>query len=151
MRRWVFAPFVLLVACSGELRPGPVGQPLELRQYLPDSLRAESAGTPDSTYHQEIPVGPDSARVEMTWSTFRHTTGRYVSSISARLTTPAKYDSLSLGTVSALKNAGTKTAPVESGNIQVFWFRHTLLWHKSGAMNFGFDAGGRRTIGPAVR
>ena len=143
------AVFALFAACTGQAPAGAIGQPIDLKPYLPDSLRAPSAATPDSTYRQLIPVGPDSAQVEMAWSTFKHTTGRYVSSISAELKAPAKYDSLLLANVSSLKNSGTKEAPVEAGNVQVLWFRHTLLWHRSGAMNFGFDAAGRRTIGPA--
>jgi hypothetical protein len=142
---------VVFAACSGELQPGPIGQPLEMRQYLPDSLRSEAAAKPDSTFRQTIPVGPDSARVEIEWATFRHATGRYVSSVSARLTKSTKLDSLRLGNVSALKNSGTKTDPIESGNVQVLWYMHRITGRQSGAMNFGFDAVGRRTIGPAER
>ena len=141
----------LLTACTGQVAPGPIGRPLDMKQFLPDSLRPESAATPDSTFRQTIPVGPDSAQVEMVWKTFRHTTGRYVASISAELKGPAKFDSLLLANVSSLKNSGTKEAPVEAATVQVFWFRHTLLWHKAGAMNFGFDGAGGRTIGPAIR
>ena len=151
MRRWMPVLVLLVTACSGQLSPGPVGQPLDLKQYLPDTLRAESAAIPDSTFSQEFTVGPDSARVELHWATFRHTTGRYVSSISGQLKSPVNYDSFRLANVSSLKAVGTKSEPVEAGTIQVLWFKHKLSLHSSGAINFGFDAAGSRTIGPVVR
>ena len=138
-----------LAACSGELQSAPIGKELDLRQYLPDTLR--SAGTKvDSTYRQEMPVGPDSARVEMTWTTFPRDSGRFLSGVSARLVTPVKYDSLTLGNISDLKNAGTKTRPVASAKVQVGWFKRTFFIHRSGLMNFSFDASGSRSIGPAA-
>jgi hypothetical protein len=74
MRKWTFVFAVALAACSGKMPPGPTGRPMELRKYLPDSLKT-APFPPDSSYRQEIVVGPDSARVELTWTTFRHGTG----------------------------------------------------------------------------
>ena len=143
--RWLtVVSVVLLAACSGTLPPGPMGQPLDMREYLPDTARS---GTPDSTFRAQLKLGPDSTSVEMEWATFRHTTGRYVSTLSGRTLTPSRLDSVRIGNVSSLQNMGTKTEPIESGTVQLLWFKHTLLWHSSGAKNFGFDALGRRTIG----
>lgn len=150
MRRWMLASAVLLTACSGQLQPGPLGQAVDMREYLPDSLRAQTDVKPDSTFRAQIVVGPDSAHVEIEWATFRLTTGRYFASISARLTATAKLDSLRLGNVSELINMGSKTDPLESAKIQVLWFKHVLWRHRSGATNFGFDAAGRRTVSPAA-
>ena len=138
-----------LVGCSGELQPSPIGRELDLRQYLPDTLRSRATAV-DSTFRQEMPVGPDSARVEMVWTTFQRDSGRFLSGVSARLVTPVRYDSLTLGNISELKNAGSKTRPVASAKVQVGWFKRTLLMHRSGVMNFSFDAGGSRSIGPAA-
>ena len=151
MRRRMLASAVLLIACSGELQPGPMGKPLDMREYLPDSLRSQAAVKPDTTFRAQIVVGPDSAQVEIEWAAFRLTSGRYLASVSARSLAPAKLDSLRLGAVSDLINVGSKTAPVESAKIEVRWFKHSLLRHRAGATIFGFDALGRRIIAPAGR
>ena len=146
MRRLVIL-VTALAACRGQTQPGPIGKPLELRQYLPDSLRSATSSA-DSTFRQEIPVGPDSARVELVWNTFQHDSGRFLAELSARLVAPVRYDSLTLGNISGLQNVGTKTRPIESANVQVGWFRRAGLGHESGVMNFGFGGDGRRMIGP---
>lgn len=138
-----------LAGCSGELQPNAIGKELDVRQYLPDTLR--SPATPvDSTFHQEMPVGPDSARVEMTWTSFPRGPGRFLAGVSARLVSPVHYDSLSVGNISDLKNSGSKEKPVAAAKVQVAWFKHTLVFHRSGVMNFSFDAAGSRSIGPAA-
>lgn len=151
MRKWMVALTAAFVGCSsGRTEAGAIGQALDLRQYLPDTLRATTAPAADSTFKQEIPVGPDSARVEMVWTTYQHGSGRFLSTISARLIAPVQYDSLRLGNLSNLKNSGTKFRPVESTSAQVLWFKRTMFGRKSGVMNFGFDAAGVRMIGPAT-
>ena len=138
MRFTLFILALFASACSKPTtNPGPIGQPVNLRQYLPDSLRSGPTEA-DSTFRQQVHVGPDSANVEMEWATFRHTSGRYLNKISAKLVSAAPYDSLVLGTVSDLRNAGSKSQPVESGRIKVAWFRG----RKSGEMSFDFDAAG---------
>lgn len=139
----------VLTACSGELQPSPIGKELDLKQYLPDTLRSVATQV-DSTFHQEMPVGPDSARVEMTWTSFPHGPGRFLAGVSARLVSPVHYDSLSLGNVSDLKNSGSKENAVAAAKVQVAWYKRTLLFHRSGVMNFSFDAAGSRSIGPAA-
>lgn len=150
MRKWMVALTAALVGCSGRTEAGAIGKALELRQYLPDSLRATTAPAADSTFKQEIPVGPDSARVEIVWTTYQHGSGRFLSTISARLVAPVRYDSLRFGNISKLRNSGTKSGPVESTTAQVVWFKRTIFGRKAGVMNFGFDAAGGRTIGPAT-
>jgi hypothetical protein len=119
-----------------------------MRQYLPDSLKTTTNAAADSTYRQEMRVGPDSARVEMEWTAFQHGTSRLLARLSARLLAPVQYDSLKLGAISGLQNTGTKTNAVESANIQVAWFKRSPVGHKTGVMNFTFDAAGVRTVGP---
>lgn len=138
-----------LAACSNQMKPGAIGETVDLRQYLPDTLQTV-AFSPESTFRQMIVVGPDSARVELTWTTFRHGPGRYLANVSARLLAPVPYDSLSLGQVSELENVGSKFEPSESAKIGVAWFKKTLLVHRAGLTPFVFDAQGRRTIWPAV-
>ena len=150
MRRWTLALATVLAACTGQLELGPIGQPLDLRQYLPDSLRTPTATTTDSIFRQEIRVGPDTARVELTWTTFQHGSGRYLSEISARLLAPVRYDGLTLGNVSELRNAGTKFQIVESATVQVGWSKRSIFGRKAGATGFSFNAGGGRTIGLPV-
>lgn len=149
MRNWMLALAAALAGCAGKTEAGPIGAPVQMGQYLPDSLRAGATGPTDSTFRQEIRIGPDSARVEMVWTTFRHTTGRYLASVSARLVAAARYDSLQLGDITSLRNSGTKEQPVEYANTQVRWFKRRLFGRKAGILNFGFDAHGSRTIGPA--
>ena len=149
MRKWTFVFAVALAACSGKMPPGPTGRPMELRKYLPDSLKT-APFPPDSTYRQEIVVGPDSARVELTWTTFRHGTGWYLSSISARLVQPVRYDSLTLGEVSELTNIGSKPQPIESAKIGVLWFKTRFFAHTSGVTPFAFGANGRRVTWSAM-
>jgi hypothetical protein len=130
-----------ITACSGKAAPGPLGSPVDLRRALPDSLRSETA--PDSVYHQRIAVGPDSARVELSWTTFQHGSGRYLASVSGRLLAVAPYDSLTLGAVSDLRNVGSKFEHVESGKIQVRWFKSAFMRDTSGTIGFTFDGLGR--------
>lgn len=151
MRSWMLLVAAALVGCSGRTEAGPIGQALELRQYLPDSLRSTSpTSAGDSTFRQQIPVGPDSARVEMVWTSFQHDSSRLLSSVSARLIAPVQYDSLTLGNISQLHNDGTKTRAIESANAQIGWFKRGVFGHKAGVMNFGFNAMGRRIIGPSA-
>ncbi|MGE5101382.1 MAG: hypothetical protein ACM3SX_15445 [Deltaproteobacteria bacterium] len=150
MRRRILSLAVVLAACSGQREAGAIGQTLDLRQYLPDSLRSASTAAADSTFRQEIRVGPDSAQVELVWTTFQHDSGRFLSSVAARLIAPVRYDSLTLGNPSNLRNTGTKTRVIASANAQVGWFKRTFFVHRAGVMNFAVDAAGRRTIGPAA-
>lgn len=149
MRKWTIVLAAGLAACSGNMKPGPIGQTLDLRQYLPDTLRTP-ATPPDTTYQDEIVVGPDSARVELTWTAFRHGPGRFVATVSARLLQPVHYDSISIGQVSELKNVGTKFEPVESAKIGIGWYKKKLFVHRSGVTPFRFDANGARTVWPAM-
>ena len=150
MRSWVVALAAALVGCSGRTEAGAIGRTLELRQYLPDSLKATTAPASDSTFKQEIPVGPDSARVEIVWTSFQHDSSHLLSSVSARLIAPVGYDSLTLGNISELRNDGTKTRAIESANAQIGWFKRRVFSHKAGVMNFRFNAMGRRIIGPSA-
>ena len=111
MRRGALVTILAVTACSGSTNAGPIGAALDLRQYLPDSLRASASGTVDSTFRQVIRVGPDSAQVEVTWSAFQNGPGRYLASLSARLLAAAPYDSLSVRDLDELKNAGSKFIP----------------------------------------
>jgi hypothetical protein len=149
MRKWILPFAIVLGACSGQLPPGPAGKPMELRQYLPDSLRTGPV-TPDSTFKHEIVVGPDSARVELTWTTFKHGTGLFLSNVSARLVQPVRYDSLTLYDVSELKNIGSKVQTIESAKVRVAWYKTRFFSHSSGVTPFDFGANGRRVVYPAV-
>jgi hypothetical protein len=151
MRFWNVVLAVGLVGCSGHATAGDVGEPLDLRQFLPDSLRTATAGAHDSTFRQELRVGPASARVEVRWTSFQHGAGRYLGPITARLTESVPYDSLRLGHPSNLRNSGTKMAPVASARVQVEWFKTTYLRHRSGSTSFDFDASGTRTTGTSAR
>jgi hypothetical protein len=133
-----------ITACSGKSAPGPLGSPVDLRGALPDSLQSETA--PDSVYHQRITVGPDSAAVELSWTMFQHGSGRYLASVSGRLLAVAPYDSITLGGVSRLRNVGSKFEHVESGKIQVRWFKSAFMHDTSGSIGFTFDALGRGGI-----
>jgi hypothetical protein len=138
---------VALAACSGRMEPGPIGQPLDLRQYLPDSLRLGTPGVVDSTYRHQISVGPDSARVELSWTAFQHGSGRYLATIAARLLAEARYDSLKLVDPSDLQNSGSKWEADESAKVRVVWFKKGPLGVKSGAVKFWFSATGKRLFG----
>src|SRR6478672_7216831 len=108
-----------LLACSGRTEAGPIGQPIDLRRYLPDSLRTSTGH--DSTFRQEVPIGPESAPVEMVWTTFQRDSGRYLAGVTAQLRAPAPYDSITVGNVSSLRNVGTKFVPVEGAKVRVSW------------------------------
>jgi hypothetical protein len=138
---------VALAACSGRMEPGPIGQPLDLRQYLPDSLKASSPGSVDSTYRQPVSLGPDSARVELSWTAFQHGSGHYLATITARLLTEARYDSLKLVDPSDLQNSGSKWQADESAKVRLVWFKKGPLGLKSGALRFWFSATGKRLSG----
>lgn len=143
MRSWTLVFAAALAACTGRTDAGPIGHPIELRRYLPDSLRSTTVAMPDSIFRRVIQVGPDSARVELVWTAFQHGSGRYLSGISARLMGPTTYDSLTLGSISRLRNAGSKFQMVESATVQVGWFRRSIAGLKDGATDFEFDAAGR--------
>ena len=130
-----------ITACTGSAAPGPLGSPVDLRRSLPDSLRSETA--PDSVYHQRIAVGPDRAPVELSLTTFRHGSGRYLASVAGRLLATAPYDSITLGKVSDLRNVGSQFEEIESGRIQVRWFKSSFMRHTAGTSGFTFDALGR--------
>ena len=138
---------VVLTACSGRMEPGPIGQPLDLRQYLPDSLRTNSPAGADSTYQQQISLGPDSARVELAWTAFQHGSGRYLGTIAARLLAMAPYDSLKLVDPSDLRNSGSKFVPDESATIRIIWVKKGPLGMKRGATKFWFSASGKSLVG----
>jgi len=147
MRSWTTLALALaLSGCSGRTDAGPLGGPVDVRRYLPDSLQTITAA--DSTFRRRIGVGPDSAQVEMTWTTFRHDSGHYLNSVSARLLEPVSYDSIRLGQVSDLRNAGSKFVPAEAAKIRMRWFKTSFLRHTSGEADFAFDAIGRYTIEP---
>ncbi|MFL5619062.1 MAG: hypothetical protein ACJ79A_11815 [Gemmatimonadaceae bacterium] len=95
-------------------------------------------------------LGPDSAPVEMTWTTFRRGSGRYLGALTAQLLAPARYDSITVGDVSSLRNVGTKFVPTEGAKVQVSWFGRRLLRHVQGSTTFGFDAAGKHTIEPSA-
>ena len=149
MRKWTVVLAAGLAACSGKMPPGPIGKALDLRQYLPDTLRTSPA-RPDTTYRAEIIVGPDSAHVELTWTVFRHGPGRFLESVSARLVQPVHYDSITVGQVSELKNVASKFEPVESAKIEVNWYKKRFFVHRAGVTPFRFDANGTKTTWPAM-
>jgi hypothetical protein len=133
-----------ITACTGSASPGPIGTPVDVRRFLPDSLRSETA--PGSVYHQRITVGPDSVPVELSWTTFQHGPGRYLATVSGRLPAAAPYDSITLGAISDLQNVGSKFEEIESSRIQVRWFKSAFMRHSSGAAGFTFDALGRGRV-----
>ena len=149
MRKMAIALVMGLAACSGELQPGPMGKEVDLRQYLPETLRSPET-KPDTTYHYAIVVGPDSARVELAWAAFRNGQGRYLATVSARLVKPVHYDSISLAPVSELKNVGSKFEAIESAKLGVNWYKTRFFRHRSGMTPFRFDASGTRTVWPAM-
>jgi hypothetical protein len=83
----------------------------------------------------------------MAWTAFQHDSGRFLGSIAARLERRVPYDSLVLGTVSRLDNRGTKWAALESGNIDIFWYKKRLLWTRGGKTAFFFTAAGKSAAG----
>src|SRR5881394_2800371 len=91
MHRRMVLLLLVLSACSSHTPAGPIGAPMDLRPYLPDSLRSAAPSAGDSTFRQVIRVGPDSAQVEVTWAAFHAGAGRYLSSFSGRLLSPAPY------------------------------------------------------------
>jgi hypothetical protein len=153
MRSGTSAPVVAfalaLTACSGRTDPGPIGAPVDLRHFLPESLQVITS--PDSTFRRPIRLGPDSAQLEMIWTTFRHDSGHYLNNVSAQLLAPVPYDSIRLGQTSDLRNAGTKFVPAEAAKIRLRWFKTSFLRHMSGEADFGFDAIGRHTVEPLGR
>ena len=146
MRRWTGLLLVALCGCSSQMRPGPIGKQLDLRLYLPDSLRQITANASDSAFHVQIPVGPDKAPVELSWTAATHTGGRYLTTLDARLVNAAPYDSLTISDLSDLQNLGSRSMPVESATLHILWFKRTWHGRQHGATSFGFDANGRRTI-----
>ena len=144
MRSLTLSLAFALVACSRSKAPGPIGQPLDLRQYLPDSLKA--GVVPDSAFRHHLRVGPDSALVEVTWTSLRNGPSRLLGEVRARLVEPVKYDSLTIGGIGDLKNVGTKTDPVESATMKITWFKTWFTRRRTGAADFEFDARGRRMV-----
>jgi hypothetical protein len=66
-----------------------------------------------------------------------------LASVTGRLLEAAPYDSITLGAVSDLRNVGSKFEQIESGKIQVRWFKSSFMRHSSGASGFTFDAEGK--------
>jgi len=146
MRSWTTAFVVALSACSGTRAAGPIGSTLDLRGYLPDSIRAAVTKAGDSTFHHQIRVGPDSAPVEMTWTVATTGRGRYLTSLSAKLLQPVGYDSLVMGDAYDLKNVGSRWAEVEAAQVRVAWYKR-VLFRRAGIHSFVFDASGQARIG----
>jgi len=137
------------IACSGKTDAGPIGAPIDMRPFLPESLRTVTAGLPDSAFTHVVKLGSDSAQVEATWKSVRHGPGRYLTEVHARLLSAAPYDSLSIGPVAELHNVGTKSEPVEAGTVRLNWFKESAADQKRGSINLEFDAVGRRLVRPA--
>jgi hypothetical protein len=144
MRSLTLSLAFVLLGCSGKKSAGPIGQPLDLRVYLPDSLKA--GGVADSAFRHQMKVGPDSALVEVTWTPLRHGSSRVLSEVRARLLEPVKYDSITIGEIGNLQNVGTKTDPVESAGMKIRWFKTWLTRPRTGVADFEFDARGRRMV-----
>jgi len=144
MRSLTLLLALAVIACSGKKSPGPISKPIDLRQYLPDSLKAGLV--PDSAFRHQLRVGPDSALVEVTWTLLRNGPSRLLGEVSARLVEPVKYDSITIGDIGNLKNVGTKTEPVESADMKIRWFKTWFTRRRTGAADFEFDAKGRRMI-----
>jgi len=137
-----------IVACSGKTDAGPIGEPIDMRQFLPESLLTVTTGMPDSAFRHEVKIGSDSARVEATWKSVRHGPGLYLTDVRARLLSAAPYDSLRIGPVSSLQNVGTKSAPVEAAAVRLSWFKKAAAEQKQGSISLEFDAAGRRLVRP---
>jgi hypothetical protein len=145
MRISALSLIAMLAGCS-RMDSGPIGPPLNLRQYLPDSLRSATVPAGDSTFRQQILLGPGNARVEVTWTAFRHGDGRYLSTVSASLIARASYDSITLGALSDLRNVGSKFQPIESATVKIGWFRKALLGQRAAVTDFQFGADGRHFV-----
>lgn len=139
---------VAVAACSGTTKAGPIGQPINLRSYLPDSLQTKEPGGTDSSFRQKMIAGPDSAQVELSWTSYRHGSGQYLADVRGQLLADVRYDSLRLVDVSDLENRGSKAAADESARIRVRWWKRGLTGMKTGAMNFQFTATGHSLVGP---
>jgi hypothetical protein len=143
MRRSFVLALLALAACSREKPPGEIGGTLDLRAFLPDTLRQIASTQPDTSFTRVVRVGPDSAPVEVTWSAFGHGHGRFLGTSSARLTKPVRYDSLRFGNPTNLKNVGTKDSVNAFATLEVGWYKTTLFIRRHGAMTFGITARGR--------
>jgi len=126
---------------------GPIGPPVDLRKFLPDSLRASTAPGSDTTFHQQMRVGPDSAPVELTWTAYQHGSGHYLATISGRLLADAQYDSLALQDVSDLENRGSKSVVDEAARIRVAWWKKSGVGTTTGMKSFWFTASGKSLVG----
>jgi hypothetical protein len=147
MRRWTFSLAVAVMACSGTKKPGPLGQPIDLRDYLPPELKTGGVSV-DTAYHQRLKVGPDSALIEVTWTPLQNGKARLLGEVKAELLEPVKYDSLRIGEIGNLINIGSKMEPVESAALKVRWFKTWFTRPRAGYTDFQFDAKGRRMITP---
>lgn len=145
MRVLAVACLLAVTACSRRLEPGPLSREIDLRQYLPDSLRSVTTPT-DSTFEKDVQVGPDGAHVRFTWNRFQRGSGRYLGTVGVRLLDSVRYDSVGVGPPSDLKNSGTKQQIVASATLSLAWSKRVFLWHKSGTTRFEFDAAGRTRV-----
>jgi len=143
MRKPALAGLAFLAACYGSTPAGPIGQELDLRAYLPDSLRSLASTQADTTFRRQIKVGPDSVPVEISWTSFHHGPGRFLGVVNGKLLRPARYDSLRFGNPSNLGNDGTKDTINATATVQVDWFRRVLLFNRHGSASFRFNARGQ--------
>ena len=148
MRSLLVSLAFALTACSGTRSPGPLGQPLDLKEYLPEALKT---GVPDTAFHHRLKVGPDSALIEVTWTPFVNGRNRLLGEVRAQLLEPVKYDSITIGEIGSLQNFGTKSEAVESAGMKIRWFKTWWRRRSSGFTDFEFDAKGRRMVTPERR
>ena len=116
--------FGAATGCGGEVKPGPIGELIDLRAFLPDSLRTtSSSGRLVTPHHDTVMVGPDSVSVEIEWRSFEAGGGKYLLSAGARLLAPVKYDSMAFEKSGDPNNAGTHAVPIEAASFLVHWFK----------------------------
>ena len=144
MRR--ILPCLALLACGGSEQLRPIGENIDLRHFLPDSLQFITPAAGDTVFHRRLTVGPDSARVEVRWQSAQHGGGRYLTALSALVVGASPYDSLTVGDVADLVNVGSKTKPIESAKVRIGWFKSG---GRAGRVDFTFDATGKHLVGPA--
>ena len=142
MRSRVFVGLVFVAACHGRTPAGQIGEPLDLRAFLPDTLKQLVSSESDTSFSRRIKVGPDSVPVQITWTSFRHGPGRYLGTVSGKLMEPAPYDSMRVGSPSNLANDGTKDTVNATATIQVDWFKRFLMLNRRGTVAFRFNARG---------
>ena len=134
----------IVAGCSGgQTQPGAIGQPLDLRQYLPDTLRGLMSNPLDTSFTRQIKVGPDSAPVEITWTAFTHGPSRYLGTVSSKLLRAVPYDSLRFGNPTNLSNDGTKDSINATATVRIDWFKRVPFSKQSGSASFKFNARGQ--------